>query len=317
MAKVTFVGELQDDEGNAIYPHSEASVIWCSDGENVQKKISHYEKSIGFVEGKTDSTEMNSSKILATSAALFNLKTEIGENMEKEHDCTYGVLNCYEPFAYSTSTLPMPIIGSALPLTDGQLVLVQDEFRGFYGSKLDKFSEEGEFTAGIYRINTPVEVTSGDDNRKYYTFESYTRVGDYTESVGKKVSVLEEELASLDAGFNGRVVDANRKPAVLDTHSYNCGICENQINVITFSNGMKLLKVAGTINVTLEKGVTVTVAKLDGTDRPVVSFERVINYRRGETVCRGMLSCFSTGEVKLTPYNVEYGGILQIGEHYV
>ena len=228
----------------------------------------------------------------------------------------YGVLKTYEPFAYSTSTLPMPIIGSLLPLTDGQLVIVSDTISGFYGKGLKKGIDE--LTAGIYCINTPVAVTAGDDNKTYYTFEGYTKVGEYVKTLDKTVNILEEEVARLDAESYKRTVEANRKPVVLEYHQYDCGICANKVAVKTYSNGLKSLMIAGTITATLEKNVAAPIAMLIGDDRPIAGFDKVIVYKRGEIVCTGLLAFnASTGAVTLTPYSVSLGGIVDIKEFYV
>lgn len=36
-----YVGELQDEDGNTVYPHTEADVCFCTDGKNVQEKINN------------------------------------------------------------------------------------------------------------------------------------------------------------------------------------------------------------------------------------------------------------------------------------
>lgn len=65
-----YKGELQDNQGNTIYPHTEADITFCADGETVQKKLTDYENALGNVTGVTDSLEVNDSRILATSKAL-------------------------------------------------------------------------------------------------------------------------------------------------------------------------------------------------------------------------------------------------------
>lgn len=73
-----YKGEMQDYQGNTIYPHTEADVVFCSDGETVQEKLVKQETALGSVTGKTDSLEVNDSNILATSMAVHKLKTELG-----------------------------------------------------------------------------------------------------------------------------------------------------------------------------------------------------------------------------------------------
>lgn len=227
----------------------------------------------------------------------------------------FGVIKEYEPFAYSTSAVSMPIMGSLLPLTDGQLVIVSDTISGLYGKGLKKGIDE--LTAGIYCINTPVAVTAGDDNKTYYTFESYTKVGEYVKTFDKTVNILEEEVARLDAESYKRTVDANRKPVVLEYHQYDCGICANKVAVKTYSNGLKSLRIAGTITETLEKNVAVPITTLFADDRPIENFDKLIVYRRGDAFCSGLLSFYTDGAVTLTPYNIVSGGIVDIKEFYV
>ena len=74
----TYKGELQDYKGNTLYNHSEADVIFCTDGETVQEKLANYEDALGSVTGKTDSLEVNDSNILATSKATHQLAQKMG-----------------------------------------------------------------------------------------------------------------------------------------------------------------------------------------------------------------------------------------------
>jgi len=70
-----YKGEFQDYEGNVVYPHTQADVVFCSDGTTAQSKLNKYENSIGDVTGKTDSLEVDDSNILATSKAVNKLNT--------------------------------------------------------------------------------------------------------------------------------------------------------------------------------------------------------------------------------------------------
>lgn len=73
-----YKGELQDNQGNTIYPHTEADVTFCADGETVQKKITDMEAVTDGVTGRTDSLEVNDSSKLATSAATHQLAQNQG-----------------------------------------------------------------------------------------------------------------------------------------------------------------------------------------------------------------------------------------------
>lgn len=73
-----YKGELQDNQGNTIYPHTEADVVFCSDGKTMQDKITEVEKTTEGVTGRTDSLEVNDSSILATSKTTYQLAQNQG-----------------------------------------------------------------------------------------------------------------------------------------------------------------------------------------------------------------------------------------------
>lgn len=70
-------GELQDNLGNTMYPHTEADVVFCTDGKTAQEKLTKYENALGSVTGKTDSLKVNDSNILATSKAVYGMVADI------------------------------------------------------------------------------------------------------------------------------------------------------------------------------------------------------------------------------------------------
>lgn len=76
-----YKGEMQDNKGNTIYPHTESDVVFCSDGETAQEKLTKYEDALGEVTGKTDSTEVSDTKILATSKAVNDLKVSLNNSL--------------------------------------------------------------------------------------------------------------------------------------------------------------------------------------------------------------------------------------------
>lgn len=47
MATQIYSGELQDHEGNTLYPHTEADVVFLTSGETVQEKIIELEEATG------------------------------------------------------------------------------------------------------------------------------------------------------------------------------------------------------------------------------------------------------------------------------
>ena len=73
-----YKGELQDNKGNTVYPHTEADVVFCSDGERVQEKLAKTEEVLGDSTGKTGSLEVNDSQKLVTSDATYQLAQNQG-----------------------------------------------------------------------------------------------------------------------------------------------------------------------------------------------------------------------------------------------
>ena len=87
-----YKGELQDYEGNTIYPHSEADVIFCTDGETTQSKLNKYENALGNVTGVTDSLEVDDSKILVSAKALHKVNSSLdGCSFEQDGEDFYIV----------------------------------------------------------------------------------------------------------------------------------------------------------------------------------------------------------------------------------
>lgn len=131
----------------------------------------------------------------ALSTNITNQFAELESEIEEDIDCDYGVIRRYYPHFSdnSNSESGKPILGSLIPLADGQLVIVKGSVGGHYGTSLSNYIEE--LPEGIYRVNNILSFVKGDYNVTYYTFGTYTRIGDYTECVGKKVSILEEDMA--------------------------------------------------------------------------------------------------------------------------
>lgn len=73
-----YKGELQDNLGNTVYPHTESDVVFCADGETVQEKLTKQEDALGNVTGTTDSLEVSDKNILATSEATNALEKKFG-----------------------------------------------------------------------------------------------------------------------------------------------------------------------------------------------------------------------------------------------
>lgn len=88
----TYKGELQDYKGNTLYNHSEADVIFCTDGESVQEKLAKTEEVLGDSTGKTGSLEVNDSQKLVTSDATHELanRTTFPDNKGFYPDCKDG-----------------------------------------------------------------------------------------------------------------------------------------------------------------------------------------------------------------------------------
>lgn len=72
-----YKGELQDNEGNTIYPHTEADVTFCADGKTVQEKLNKTEKVLGNSTGTSSSLEVSDPNILATTEATNALKDRV------------------------------------------------------------------------------------------------------------------------------------------------------------------------------------------------------------------------------------------------
>lgn len=73
-----YKGELQDNLGNTVYPHTEADVVFCTDGKTAQEKLAGYENAIGNVTGTSGSLEVNDANILATTEATKKLNDSFG-----------------------------------------------------------------------------------------------------------------------------------------------------------------------------------------------------------------------------------------------
>ncbi len=74
-------GEMQDNLGNTIYPHTEAGLVFCADGETVQQKIAGTAETLNGITGVSDSTELDDSTKLATSKAVKTLKDSVNSSL--------------------------------------------------------------------------------------------------------------------------------------------------------------------------------------------------------------------------------------------
>lgn len=106
MSKI-YRGEMQDDLGNTIYPHTEAGLVYCSDGETVQVKIAGTAETLDGITGVSDSTELDDSTKLATSKAVNTLRNNVNsslkDNSGTSESFNYGVKNGVRGF-YTTSS---------------------------------------------------------------------------------------------------------------------------------------------------------------------------------------------------------------------
>lgn len=80
MSKI-YRGEMQDNLGNTIYPHTEAGLVYCSDGETVQEKIAGTAETLDGITGVSDSTELDDSTKLATSKAVKTLRDNVNSSL--------------------------------------------------------------------------------------------------------------------------------------------------------------------------------------------------------------------------------------------
>ncbi|CDD48420.1 putative uncharacterized protein [Firmicutes bacterium CAG:534] len=80
MSKI-YRGEMQDNLGNTIYPHTEAGLVYCSDGETVQEKLTGTAETLDGITGVSDSTELDDSTKLATSKAVNTLRSNVNSSL--------------------------------------------------------------------------------------------------------------------------------------------------------------------------------------------------------------------------------------------
>lgn len=95
MSKI-YRGEMQDNLGNTIYPHTEAGLVYCSDGETVQEKIAGTAETLDGITGVSDSTELDDSTKLATSKAVNTLRSNVNSSLKDSNtneSFNFGSLN--------------------------------------------------------------------------------------------------------------------------------------------------------------------------------------------------------------------------------
>lgn len=88
MSKI-YRGEMQDNLGNTIYPHTEAGLVYCADGETIQQKIADMAETLDGITGVSDSTELDDSTKLATSKAVKTLKDSVNGSLESNNEHFY------------------------------------------------------------------------------------------------------------------------------------------------------------------------------------------------------------------------------------
>lgn len=95
-----FKSEIQDYQGNIIYPHTKADVTFCKDGKSVQEEVDKYESALGTIEGITDNPDTDDATKLPTSKVTSALKNMVNAltNTVSEHttsieDTSNSVLN--------------------------------------------------------------------------------------------------------------------------------------------------------------------------------------------------------------------------------
>lgn len=70
-----YKGELQDYQGNTVYPHTEADVVFCTDGGNVQERLVEHDTKLNET---TNSLEVNNKDIIPDSRATYKLAQKLG-----------------------------------------------------------------------------------------------------------------------------------------------------------------------------------------------------------------------------------------------
>lgn len=81
-----YKGEFQDHEGNVVYPHTTADVVFCTDGRTAQARLNELGEGLDGVTGRTDSPEVSDSNILATSKAVHAVKEQMPNTLNFESE---------------------------------------------------------------------------------------------------------------------------------------------------------------------------------------------------------------------------------------
>ena len=118
-----YKGEMQDNIGNTVYPHTESDVVFCSDGETAQAKLARYEDALGNVTGTTDSLEVSDSNILATSKAVNATVTNIYVGEDGKLHKVQGGADSVLPFSSGISLENTTCIlsgGNSVNITGGK-----------------------------------------------------------------------------------------------------------------------------------------------------------------------------------------------------
>lgn len=170
MSKI-YRGEMQDNLGNTIYPHTEAGLVYCSDGETVQEKLTGTAETLDGITGVSDSTELDDSTKLATSKAVNTLRSNVNSSLTADNAQQFQ-------FAYDSESGKY-----------GYKAKVEgaDTFFPFKNCELKKATVPA-FTGVTKSVSTDgkahvimLAICSGDGNTTYNLFAIYSD-GEYGDS---------------------------------------------------------------------------------------------------------------------------------------
>ena len=179
-------GELQDNQANTIYPHTEADVVFCADGETAQSKLTKYEDALGNVTGVTDSLEVDDSKVLVSSKALHKVNSSLTDQPTFEYDESGKIIGYKTKIGGADTVFPFK---NVVYLGDGTTFNVSS-YKDYRKFTLNNFvaSSFDTTTAGGVNVGTAGAsahaqiIKSYDNTTGILTFKIRSTVIGYTQS---------------------------------------------------------------------------------------------------------------------------------------
>lgn len=176
---VTKRGEMQDNNGDVFYPHTESNIVFCADGETVQEKLANTEKVLGESTGTTGSLEINDANKLVTSDATYQLDQKFGGVEQFIVDGETGKITGYKTKVGADTVFPFSSIKEqtvtkSITLGDSQYsthTFVFDELEEVKG--VLQITKQGTTTYGKCQTITTLGATSGktDNNGSLFSIE--------------------------------------------------------------------------------------------------------------------------------------------------